>query len=212
MSERAETIWTEMVQRHSDIAATVVQTASLDAGGLPPHRPSAAILACSDARVPPSLLFGQDPGSMFVVRLAGNSATPGAVASLAYAVDHLGVDLVVVLGHTGCGAIEAALDRSAPAVFAPILTPIDEMLVACDSCGDVDAAVFANVRHNVARLCRDRGPIGNAVRTGRVTVKGAVHDLTTGELVDLDASDRPCDDRPIEPSTPSTSLLTRSAS
>jgi carbonic anhydrase len=195
MPDRAEATWTEMVRRHAEVASAPA-TSNPPSGELPPHRPKAAILACSDARVPPSLLFGQEPGSLFVVRLAGNSATPGAVASLTYAVDHLGVELVVVLGHTGCGAVEAALDGSAPATLAPILTPINEMLASCSTCDSMDAAVFANVRHNVARLRRDRGPLGQAVSDGRATVVGAVHDLTRAHLVDVDPS---LDARPGRP-------------
>lgn len=174
--------WARMVARHGEFARTNPH----ELAGPPPHRPEVAILACSDARVPPSLLFGQEAGSSFVVRVAGNSATPDVVASLTYAVEVLGVDLVVVLGHTGCGAVTAALSPSSDPTFNPILTPIDEMLVSCDTCGDVDAAVAANVRHNVARLERDRGPLGAAISSGRVTVRGAVHDLTTGRLIEFD--------------------------
>ncbi len=173
--------WDEMVARHGRLAGTH-----------PPenaeHRPEVAILACSDARVPPSLIFGQAPGTLFVVRLAGNSATAGAIASLTYAVEHLGTPLVVVLGHTGCGAVAAAQSRGSgdTAVLSPILTPIDEMLAACDACDDPDAAVAANVRQNLTRLLRDRGPLGHAIRAGRAELRGAVHDLATGRLLDVE--------------------------
>ena len=147
-------------------------------------------------------MFGQEPGSLFVVRLAGNSATPDAIASLAYAVEALGTDLVVVLGHTGCGAVGAALDGGddplMPAL-APILTPIDEMLAACETCGTHDGAVAANVRHNVDRLERDRGPLGHAIRSGQITVHGAVHDLATGQLIDV--ASRGAGPSPTIPST-----------
>ena len=164
----AATTWSEMMQRHAEC------TVDGRIGVAPePRRPAAAVLACSDARVPPSLIFGHE-GELFVVRLAGNSATPGAIASLTYAVEHLGTDLLVVLGHTGCGAVEAALSASAPATLGPILSPIDEMLDACHSCHDIDSAVVANVRHNMRRLQRDRGPLGRSIADGRVTVRGAV--------------------------------------
>jgi carbonic anhydrase len=112
------------------------------------------------------------------------------VASLTFAVEHLGCGLVVVLGHTNCGAVRAALDDSpdpvlAP-VLAPILAPIDEMLAACQSCdGDLDAAVAANVAHNLRRLRRNRGPLGNAIAEGRAVLRGAVHDLATGRLIEI---------------------------
>jgi carbonic anhydrase len=177
---RAHGVWADMTRRHADHQATAPRD------GVPAHRPKAAVLACSDARVPPSVLFGQAAGSLFVVRLAGNSATPGAIASLTYAVAHLGVELVVVLGHTSCGAVTAAVEGAPDPTLGPVLTPIDEMLTACRHCDSVDAAVAANVRHNVARLRRDRGHLGAAVRAGDVIVRGAVHDLATGELVDVD--------------------------
>mgnify|MGYP001787552734 CR=1 FL=1 len=178
----ATATWQDMMRSHADcIADGRVGVAPR------PRRPAAAVLACSDARVPPSVIFGH-AGELFVVRLAGNSATPGAIASLTYAVDHLHTDLVVVLGHTGCGAVEAALSGHAPATLGPILTPIDEMLASCDGCSDLDAAVAGNVRHNVRRLQRDRGPLGRSIATGRVQIRGAVHDLATGRLTELETS------------------------
>lgn len=85
----------------------------------PEHSPAAAILACSDAQVPPSVIFDQLAGSLFVVRHAGNTARPGSVASLDCAVHHLDVALVV-MGHTGCGAVTAVLNG--PGVD-PVLEP-----------------------------------------------------------------------------------------
>lgn len=173
----ADIVWRDMVAAH-----TAAARASSD-GDFPEHRPMAAVLACSDARVPPTLLFGQPPGSLFVVRIAGNSATPGAVASLTYAVEYLGVELVIVLGHTGCGAVTAALSPDAAPELRAVLEPIDEMLDGCTTCSDVDAAVATNVRHNLRRLARDRGPLGVAIGDRRVTLRGAVHDLRTGDLI-----------------------------
>jgi carbonic anhydrase len=186
-AQRAEERWTELVRRHAEVA----ERSRRSEPGPPEHRPEVAILACSDARVPPEFLFDQEPGSAFIVRIAGNSATDVAVASLTYAVAELGVGLVVVLGHTGCGAVTAALAATAPAVLSPILTPIDEMLAACDTCDDVESAVIANVRHNVRRLARDRGPLGEAIAAGRVDVRGAVHDLASGHLVEVSPTTEP---------------------
>lgn len=88
------------------------------------HRPSAAVLACADARVPVDLVFDQPSGALFVVRLAGNPATPEAVASLRFAVDMLRVPLVLVVGHEGCGAMAATCaslaDGQDPGAMAPI--------------------------------------------------------------------------------------------
>ena len=73
------------------------------------QEPFAAVLGCSDSRVPVEVVFGQGPGQLFVVRVAGNVVTPMQLGSLEFAVVQLGVRLIVVLGHSGCGAVEATL-------------------------------------------------------------------------------------------------------
>jgi len=81
-------------------------------GGAPAQRPFAAVLGCSDARVPVELIFNEGPNDLFVVRVAGNGLGGEVLGSLKYAVDHLGksLKLIVVLGHSGCGAVSAAVD------------------------------------------------------------------------------------------------------
>jgi carbonic anhydrase len=83
-----------------------------DADGAPLQRPYAAVLGCSDARVPIELIFNEGPNDLFVVRVAGNGLGSEVLGSLKYAVDHLGssMKLIVVLGHSGCGAVSAAVD------------------------------------------------------------------------------------------------------
>ncbi len=83
-----------------------------DAQGAPRQRPYAAVLGCSDARVPIELIFNEGPNDLFVVRVAGNGLGSEVLGSLKYAVDHLGgsLKLIVVLGHSGCGAVSAAVD------------------------------------------------------------------------------------------------------
>lgn len=80
--------------------------------GAPSQRPFAAILGCSDARVPLELIFNEGPNDLFVIRAAGNGLGSDALGSLRYAIDHLGgsLKLIVVLGHSGCGAVSAAVD------------------------------------------------------------------------------------------------------
>jgi carbonic anhydrase len=82
------------------------------APGAPAQRPYAAVLGCSDARVPIELIFNEGPNDLFVVRVAGNGLGADVLGSLKYAVDHLGgsLKLIVVLGHSGCGAVSAAVD------------------------------------------------------------------------------------------------------
>lgn len=170
--------WAAMIERHDAFSAEHPEIA----GGSPAHHPEVAFLACADARVSPALLFDQGHHTAFVVRVAGNTATASATASLAYAVDALGVDLIVVLGHSQCGAVTAAFQGvSAPSLSA-VLNPIDESLDASGPCADVDEAIAANVHHNMIRLRRDHGALGIAVAEGRVAIRGAIHDITDGRL------------------------------
>jgi carbonic anhydrase len=171
-----EATWAELLRRHAEHAGERPHE------GVPEHHPKAAILACSDARVPPSVLFGQPAGSLFMVRIAGNSATPGAVASLTYAVEALGTDLIVVLGHTGCGAVTAAFEHVADRALAPVLDPISDAIAISPDCRHADEAAIENVRCNVRRLRDDDGALGRAIAEGRLVVHGAVHDLVSGEL------------------------------
>lgn len=129
-----------------------------------------------------------------------NSATADVVASLTFAVEALGVDLVVVLGHTGCGAVAAAMAATTDVSYSPILAPIDEVIEWCAAQHDLDqpaeplaptTVLRANVARNVARLRRDRGPLGAAIAAGRVDVRGAVVDLISGELVEIDDTGLP---------------------
>jgi carbonic anhydrase len=150
-------------------------------GDEPLHRPSVAVLACSDARVPPTLVFDQPAGELFVVRVAGNTATPTALASLDYAVEHLGVDLVVVLGHTACGAIGAALAGACEGTYNPITGPICA-LARRSGISDPDELAERNVLEAVEAIARHHGPVGLAARSGELTVRGAIHDVRGGAL------------------------------
>lgn len=152
---------------------------------VPPHRPQAAVLACSDARVSPARLFDLPDGALFVVRVAGASATTEAVASLAYAVDHLGVETVLVLGHSHCGAVTAALDGVDDPAIEPLVAPIRPAMDG--HCHDVACAVPAHVAATVAALEADPGPLGAALRDGRAAVRGAVVDIVDGSLTHLGA-------------------------
>ncbi len=173
-------VWARLVAAHEDARR-------VPSGGLPEHLPVAAVLACSDARVPPSVIFDQPAGSLFVVRIAGNTATPAALASLDYAVAQLGVELIVVLGHSECGAVQAAATGTCGGHLAPIVAPICEI-----SRANPDAPPARLVALNVTQAVRDLvehdGPTGIAARSGALEVRGAVHDLRTATLVDLTSS------------------------
>ena len=117
----------------------------------PEQRPFAAILGCSDARVPIELIFSEGPNDLFVIRVAGNGLGTDVLGSLKYAVDHLGrnLKLIVVLGHSGCGALSAAVDVFLnPADYLPIVTKqslrniLDSLLVVVHASARALARAF----------------------------------------------------------------------
>ncbi len=163
--------------------------------------PFAAILGCSDSRVPAELVFDQGLGDLFVVRVAGNVAAPSQVGSVEFAAGLFGIELVVVLGHTRCGAIEATLkelDHPAGDPSANLGTILNRIRPAVRSLPDmapdadhdtlVRQAVRANVRAQVAVLSQGSEILGRLVEAGRLTVVGAEYDLATGEVEFLDGA------------------------
>jgi carbonic anhydrase len=154
--------------------------------------PFAVVLSCADSRVPPELVFDQELGDLFVLRVAGNTADDAILGSIEYAVDHLGTRLVLVMGHTACGAVKAAVETAAsgksaeslpghlPAVVAPIMPAVAE---TSGEPGDrMRLAVMRNVQITVANL-RASGPaISDRIDRGGLRVVGAIYDLATGEV------------------------------
>ncbi len=156
------------------------------------HAPIAAILGCGDARVGAELIFDRGPGDLFMVRLAGNFLSDYGLASMEYCVEFLDVPLLMVLGHTHCGAVSAAIqvvqdredlpgrmfvliDAIEPSVLQAMMTEPDDLL---------RAATEENVRRQVRRLRTISPIISAALADGRVDAVGAIYDMDTG-LVDL---------------------------
>ena len=117
----------------------------------PPQHPFAAILGCSDARVPVELIFGEGPNDLFVVRVAGNGLGSEVLGSLKYAMDHLrgSLKLIVVLGHSGCGALTGAVDVFLkPSDYLPLATQhslrniLDRLLAVVQACAQKLVAAF----------------------------------------------------------------------
>lgn len=147
----------------------------------PSQAPFAAILGCADSRVPPELLFDQGFGDLFVVRVAGNVATPGELASLEFAVAALGAVFILVLGHSECGAVKAALDGSVPpgqisSLFQHIVPGV------ADADGDVPAAIESNALHQMMVVRQGSPLLAAAVREGRLGVGAGVYDLGSGRV------------------------------
>ena len=157
------------------------------AGG---QRPFAAILGCADSRVAPELAFDQGLGDQFVVRMAGNFANDDAVASLEFATKFLGVPLILVLGHSGCGAVAAALsvvkENAALPGHLPGLVesirPAAQSAVRRGAPNLLEVATSENVRHAVARLATSAPILGPMHERAEVKVVGAVYNLQTGRI------------------------------
>jgi carbonic anhydrase len=201
MSEQSAAVLADRSDTWRALLDDAARHASRRPRGVAEHRPRVAVLSCSDARVPPSVVFGRPAGELFVVRIAGNTASPAAVASLDYAVANLGVDTLVVLGHTGCGAVAAALDGTCEGSLAPVVAPLCE-LAAAAGCDDPTELSRLNVAATVHGLADASPAIADAIAHDRLTVHGAVYDLATGELIDVDHVDVESDPNPVSAPDP----------
>jgi len=161
------------------------------------QRPIATILGCSDSRVPVEVVFDQGFGDLFVIRVAGNIVAPSQVGSVEFAAERLGTRLVVVLGHTRCGAVTATLeDLQRPASnqswnmnsIVSRIRPSVEGLLATDLKHDherlIDQAVRANVRASVNQLRHGSDVLELLIRRDGLRVVGAEYSLETG-IVDF---------------------------
>jgi carbonic anhydrase len=152
--------------------------------------PIAAILSCADSRVSPELLFDQNPGDIFVVRLAGNFLDDDGFASLEYAVHFLSAPLVMVLGHTNCGAIAAAIKVVKERIELPghlpeLIKSIEPAVIAAHGKHPSDllaAATEENVRLNVKRLIEDAPIMSDALAAKKIAVSGGIYDIATGKV------------------------------
>jgi carbonic anhydrase len=158
------------------------------------QRPIAGILGCGDARVGAELIFSRGPGELFMVRLAGNFLSDYGLASLEYCVEFLDVPLLMVLGHTHCGAVTAAVEVVQKRIDLPgrlfVLTDaIEPSVMIAQQKNPEDlltAAIEENVRRQVHRL-RTISPVINAAQAaGKVKAVGAIYDMDTGEVRLLD--------------------------
>jgi carbonic anhydrase len=155
--------------------------------------PFAAILGCSDSRVPVEIVFDQGLGDLFVIRVGGNIVAPSQIGSVEFAAEQFGSRLVVVLGHTRCGVIEATLEQLRRPVenqsrnlhsIVDLVRPSVEGLLATDLKDDQDAliheAVRANIRASVKHLRHGSDIIENLIQNAGLMVVGAEYSLETG--------------------------------
>jgi len=145
------------------------------------QEPFAAILSCADSRVPVELVFDQTIGQIFVARVAGNVITPEIIASLEYGVAILGVKVLLVLGHTACGAVTAAVNGLAAPGQISILYKRLQPAVK-QSGGDIGRAVQANAELQANLLMTASSVVRDAAKSGALLVESGVYDLSTGKV------------------------------
>lgn len=179
--------------RSVDVLAAPLRRQALIAG----QSPFAVILSCSDSRVPAEIVFDQGLGDLFVVRVAGNVVAPSLVGSVEFAASTFATPLVMVLGHTRCGAVAAAVDSAGGEGSVPsanigdiverILPAVQDVMrpgLARDEL--LALAVRANVRASVRQLRASSRMLEQRIAEGRLTVVGAEYSLETGEVRLLD--------------------------
>lgn len=172
-----------------------VKAADLDElqGG---QNPIATIVGCADSRTPPTILFNQGFGRLFSIRVAGNTVDRRGLASIVYAVKHLHCPLVVVMGHTGCGAVAAAeaivdgraeLDPSLEEMIVPIIPAVLHARRSAPA-DPAAAAVEENARRVAAKLATADAALADALEAGKLMIVGAVKEMSSGRVRFLDGT------------------------
>jgi len=152
------------------------------------QKPFAAVVGCSDSRVPPELIFDVGLGDLFVVRAAGNVLDEAGLGSLEYAAEHLGVGLIVVLGHSDCGAVKAAMARTpSDGHLAGLLKSIATFVPGWSTGMDdpVGMITKAHVGQMVLKVRQCEPVLSRLCAEGALAVRGAIYDLQTGAVTFL---------------------------
>ncbi|MGM9538671.1 MAG: carbonic anhydrase [Candidatus Onthomonas sp.] len=188
MKHTAQSIPPEQALRRLEAGNQAYRTAETGTGDISPAKrlhtlrhgqePYAIVVTCSDSRVIPESIFSAGIGDLFVIRVAGNVIDDHQLGSIEYAAGHLGCKLILVLGHTHCGAVDAAIN-SDPEGYIKFIT--DEIKLAIGDETDDYRACCLNVRRSI-RLIEESLDIQQIEREEGLRVAGAVYDLETGEV------------------------------
>jgi carbonic anhydrase len=148
------------------------------------QEPFAAVLSCADSRVPVELVFDQSIGHVFVVRVAGNVATPDTIASLEYGAAVLGVKVILALGHTNCGAVKATLaGKAVPGQISTLYQYIHQAIAGAN--GDLTTASRQNAVLQ-ASVLRETSPVlADLVKQKKLAVRAAMYDVGNGKITML---------------------------
>jgi carbonic anhydrase len=162
-----------------------------------PQRPFAIILGCSDSRTPVEILFDEGFGDLFVVRIAGNIVAPSVIGSIEFAASQFGSRLVVVMGHTGCGAVSATVraietgrgpeSNNIRDITSRIAPHIEALVKPGDPAAVMRDAVRANVRASASHLRHGSRILEDFISDGRLAVATAEYDLETGAVTFFEA-------------------------
>lgn len=151
----------------------------------PKQTPFAAFLGCADSRVPIELVFDQGFGDLFPVRVAGNIVSPEVIGSLEFGCAVLGAQVLVVLGHSKCGAVKATMEGGAvPGQISVLYQHIQPAVDAAH--GDLERAIRENVRNQVTLLRRSSPVLAGLVKDGTLRIVGAVCSLASGQVTFID--------------------------
>jgi len=155
------------------------------------QKPFAIILACSDSRVPPEIIFDQGLGEIFVVRVAGNVPDPVILGSIEYAAEHFNCPLVMVLGHKRCGAVTAAVESQGPPhgnigaiikTIAPAVKQAKKDVKGPSKSDFVESAIDNNIKLVAKSLLKQSPVIRSLVDEGKLKIVGAKYDLDDGTV------------------------------
>ncbi len=147
------------------------------------QEPYAIILSCADSRVVPELAFDAGLGEIFVIRVAGNVANTSSIASIEYAVAHLGSKIIVVLGHQSCGAVTAAVQGGDNGYHLNhLLSHITPAIAASPSGAEINDIVKKNAELTASELINRSSIIQKAVDSGEVKIAPAYYNLDTGKV------------------------------
>lgn len=144
--------------------------------------PYAVVIACSDSRVPVEYIFNAGVGDLFIIRTAGNVIGDYELGSIEYGVEHLGAKLVVVMGHTGCGAVQAAIEGDATGHIQCIL---DEIHTAIGAEKNNALAETMNVKNSISRI-KESEIVRELMEHENVEIAGAKYDIKTGAVSFID--------------------------
>lgn len=150
------------------------------------QEPFAAVLSCADSRVPVELVFDQSIGHLFVVRVAGNVATPDTIASLEYGAAVLGIKAIVALGHTNCGAVKATIaGKAVPGQISTLYQYIHPAIAGAK--GDLTTASRQNAKLQASVLSETSPVLAELVKEKKLAIRAAMYDVGNGKVTMIEA-------------------------